>query len=239
MTEEAKTVVTEQDLGNPEATNQETASQQPESKEPKEGSKEYNFRQLENEKKEAEQRAREQEAMNRELVTLLKQGKEQPSSTEEILPQLNPDDIPEWQHVDKFVNLRAAKIAEKTVRDILAKQERERLPTLVKQQHPDFDEVVTAQRIKKLEQENPALAEGLSKSKDPYTATYAYLKAIYATKKQDPVAMEEAEKILENAQKPNSINALGQQSALKNANNFQKKSKEQLYKEMSHFANLL
>lgn len=237
MTEEAKKLnaVTAQESGTPEAQPQ--ADTSPEPKEPQEGSKEFNFRALEKKNAETEQRVREQEAMNRELVALLKQGKEPAQPTEEVLPQLNPDDIPEWKHVDQFVNLRAQKIAEKTVQDILAKQEKERLPKLAKERYKDFDQIVTAERIKQLEQENPALAQGLSLSRDPYTATYSYLKAIYGQKKQDPVAMEEAEKILENASKPISSNAIGQQSALKNANNFQKKSKDQLYKEMMACAN--
>jgi len=233
MTEEAKTAVTEQEIGDPEATPQADTSQVSESQEPKEGSKEFNFRQLENEKKEAERRASEQESMNRELMALLKQSKEPESPQEEVLPQLSPDDIPEWRHVEKYVSTAV----EKGVREKLAKQERDRLPNLVKERHQDFDEIVTPDRIKKLEQENPELAEGLSKSSDPYTATYTYLKAIYAPKKQDPVAMEEAEKILENSKKPISSNAVGQQSALKNANNFQTKSKDQLYKEMMSYAN--
>ena len=230
MTEEAKNVVTAQESGTPVAPNQADTSPEPQKTEepPKEGSKEFNFRQLEKEKQEVEQRVREQEATNRELIALLKQGKEPPLPTEEVLPQLNPDDIPEWQHVEKYVS----KAVEKGVQEKLAKQDRDRLPSRVKERYSDFDEVVTAQRVKQLEQESPELAEGFSHAKDPYTATYKYLKAIHTPKKQDPAAIEEAEKILENSSKPVSSNAIGQQSALKNANNFQKKSKELLYKEM-------
>jgi len=234
MTEEAKTAVTEQDLGNPAATPQAEASQESATTEaPTEGSKEFNFRALEQKNADAEARLRETEAMNKELIGMLKQGKEpQQPPMEEVLPQLNPDDIPEWSHVEKYVT----KAVEKGVQAKLAKQEKDRLPQLVKDRYQDFEEIVTAERVKQLEQENPELAEGLSHSKDPYTATYKYLKAIHKPKKQDPVAMEEAEKILENSSKPISSNAVGQQSALKNANNFQRKSKEQLYKEMSQYA---
>ena len=233
MTEEAKNVVTAQESGTPVAPNQADTSPEPTTSEgPQEGSKEFNFRQLEREKQEAEQRVREQEAMNKELIALLKQGKEPSPPTEEVLPQLSPDDIPEWQHVEKYVS----RAVEKGVQEKLAKQDRDRLPSRVKERYSDFDEVVTAKRVKQLEQENPELAEGFSHAKDPYTATYKYLKAIHAPRKQNPAAIEEAEKILENSSKPVSSNAIGQQSALKNANNFQKKSKEQLYKEMSSYA---
>lgn len=235
MTEEAKPAVTEQEVGAPVATPQADASPEPkEAKEPKPGSKEYNFRELEKAKVDLERRLREQETLNREIVGVLKQGQQssQQQPKEESLPQLSPDDIPEWKHVTSY----AEKIAEKKFKELTAQYEKQKLPELVKTRYKDFDEVVTNDRVQKLEQENPALAQAISRADDPYTAAYSYLKAVYVPKKVDPIAMEEAEKILENSTKPVSINAVGQQGALKNANSFQKKSKEQLYKEMMSFA---
>lgn len=239
MTEEAKNEVVkeEQPTDNVAIADQADPVKEPaKTEEPKEGSKEYNFRALEQSKKEIERRLQQQEAMNKEMMEFLKQQKQSSQPQEEVLPQLNPDDIPEWQHVSKYVEKQAETIAEKKIREFYEKQEKERLPKVVREKYQDFDEIVTSERIEKLEKENPELAKAFSQSKDPYSVTYSYLKGIYGAKKQSPEAMEEAEKIMKNSQKPVSSNAAGTQGALKHANAFQKKSREELYKEMMQYA---
>lgn len=222
MTEEIANSVNNQEVAKPEASTEVSSSQPSQASEPEVGSKEYNFRQM-------ERRLKEQEQLNKELIGVLK-AKENPPQQEDVLPEPSPDDIPEWKHVKSY----AEKIAEKKFKELSAQQERARLPELVKQRLPDFEKVVTPDRIQKLEQENPALAQAFSLAADPYTAAYSYLKALYREepKKEDPVAMEEAQKILENSKKPLSSNAVGRAGALKNANAFAKKSKDALYKEM-------
>jgi hypothetical protein len=230
MTEEQAQAVNTQASGAPEAKAADPSVQQSQPKEAvDQGTKDYNWRQM-------EKRQRELEQQNRELIEAIK-GKMQPQvqTEDESLPELSPDDIPEWKHVKKSmksIERRAEQIAEEKVKRILADNEKARLPGLVRSKFPDFDSVVTQERIEKLEHENPALAEAFTKAADPYTATYSYLKAVYTPKVQDPIAMEEAQKILENAKKPVSSNAAGRQGALKNATAFAKKPREQLYKEM-------
>ncbi len=235
MTEEEAKAVKNQEAGAPEAQTEAVVQQEP-PKEPQPGSKEYNFRQLERERDEYKRKALEQEQYNREVLTLLK-GNLQPQAQppqEESLPDLAPDDIPEWKHVQKTFSSLKNEI--KQLKDELVQKEKAELPKIVKAKYPDFDSVVTSDRIKQLEQENPALAQAFTLSSDPYTATYSYLKALYQERKPDPVALEEAEKILENSKKPVSTNALGASGALKNARAFQKKSKDQLYQEMMECA---
>lgn len=230
MTEEtAKNSVNNQDIATPEANSEVSSSQQSQSSEPEIGSKEYNFRQLEEKNKELARRLKDQEQLNKEIIGVFK-AKEQPVQQEDVLPELSPGDLPEWQHVQQA----AKKIARETFKELSAQQERARLPELTKQRLPDFDKVVTPDRIQKLEQENPALAQAFSLAADPFTATYSYLKALYREDpiRKDPVAMEEAQKILENSKKPISSNIIGRAGALKNANAFAKKSKDELYKEM-------
>lgn len=232
MTEDKAQAVNSQEIGAPEAKAEETTIQQSQSKEAVDpGTKDYNWRQM-------ERRQRELEQQNRELIEAIK-GKLQPQvqvqSEDESLPNLSPDDIPEWKHVTKSIRSlekRAEQIAEEKVKRILADNEKAKLPSVVRSKFSDFDQVVTTERIEKLEQENPALAEAFSRAADPFTATYSYLKAMYMPKTQDPIAMEEAQKIMENAKKPVSSNAAGRQGALKNAAAFAKKPREQLYKEM-------
>ena len=233
MPDEEIKAVTEQQLGT--AATETTTTEPIESKEPRPGTKEYNFRQLEKEKKEIERRLQEQEQRNREMQQALMQGltgSRQPEKKEEELPALNPDDIPEWRHVTNV----AEKIAEKKFFELQKKKELEELPKRVKAKFADYDEIVTADNVKELETTNPELANAISRADDPWTATYSVLKVLKGKPKADPVALEEAQKIQENEKKPNSINAVSKQGALKNANAFAKKSKEQLYKEMMEFA---
>ena len=236
MTEEQAKAVKSQGAGAPEASKADTTTQTAVVQDPVVGSKEYNFREM-------ERQLREQRQYNKDLVEALK-GKTQPQpeqqQEDETLPKLSPDDIPEWKHVEKAlgaIQRNATRAAKEEAHKIVAEKEKARLPELVRQRHQDFDAVVTADRIQKLEQENPALAQAFSLAADPFTATYSYFKALYAQQKADPVALEEAEKIMENDKKPVSSNAIGSGGALKNAAAFAKKSKEQLYKEMTGHAN--
>lgn len=205
----------------------------PESKEPKPGSKEYNFRLLEEVKNSEKQRADLAEGRLREMQEALLRSAGQAQPKEEEFPSLNADDIPEWRHVQKA----AEKIAEKKIQEFWQKQQQEQLPRLAKQKFSDFDEIVSADNVKKLEQEHPDLAAGLSHSPDPFSATYKVIKMMYGQpKKENPSLKEEVEKLEENAKKPQSINTIGRSSALSNANSFAKKDKNQLYKEMMEAA---
>lgn len=235
MTDDVAQAVNNQETGEPEATEKEII-QQEQPIEPKVGSKEYNFRQLEKERDDYRRQALEQEKYNKEMLELLKSNLKPQAQEpgEEVLPELEPDDIPEWKHVKQtFSHLK--KEVDRLKNELVQKEKAE-LPKIAKLKYPDFDSVVTLERIKHLEQENPALAQAFSLASDPFTATYSYFKALYQGKKPDSAAMEEAEKLLENSKKPVSVNAVGATRALKNAQAFQKKSKEQLYKEMMECA---
>ncbi len=236
MPEEEKKAVTEQASGAPEKENG-TKTQQA-SSEPQVGSKEYNFRRLENEKKETERRLQEQERLNRELVGAL-QGLKPQQPKEEELPQLSPDDIPEWSVVQKYVD----RVAEKKARELLEQKEKEALPQKAKQRFSDYSEVVSEENVKHLEQTNPELAAAITKADDPWSATYSAIKNswFYNQKKNDkePKVNEELEKMEENATRPISSNAIGKSNALSNARAFAKKPKEQLYKDMMNAASRL
>lgn len=233
MTEEKDKDVKDQEAVTPESHDQETNNQEEQatdSQAPKEGTKEYNFRRLEDQKREIEARLQQQEELNRKMMELMN-GKA-PQKQEDEIPELSPDDIPEWKHVQTY----AEKIAEKKFQELMAKRERDNLPNVVKQKYSDFDSVVTAERVKKLEQENPALAKAFSMSEDPFSTTYSYFKAMYQEKKPNPIATEEAERLQQSSSRPQSSNAISRQGALKNASAFQKKDKDSLYREMMSYA---
>lgn len=224
MPEEEAKAVNNPDTGNQEA-NPKGDTTQPSQAEV--GSKEYNWRQM-------ERRTQELELRNRELLETLQKIAVPQQAKEEELPELSPTDIPEWKNVTQY----AEKIAEKKFNQLLAEREKQQLPQRARQKFSDFDQVVTPERVKELETNNPELAEAISKSSDPYSATYSALKLyMKPPSKSDERMKEEAEKIMENSKKPISSNAVGKQSALSNAHAFAKKPKDLLYKEMMNFAN--
>ena len=230
MSEEEKIAVTEQLTGSVDENNN---PQEVVSKEPSQGSKEYNFRALEKEKKEMERRLQEVEQRNRDMQALMTSlVPKQSDPSKEELPNLAPDDIPEWKHVEKG----SRKIAREVYLELQKETELRELPKRAKSKFTDYDDVVTTERIKELETNNPELANAICKAEDPWTATYSVLKIMHDKAKPDSKALEEVEKIAENAKKPNSINAVSKQGALKNAHAFAKKDKAQIYKEMMQFA---
>jgi hypothetical protein len=226
--EPKKEAVTVQESGSPASEQTQVAES---THEPKPGSKEFNFRRLEEKSKETESRLREQEQLNQQLKEALTNlVNPSQSKAKEELPQLTDDDIPEWKHVKSY----AEKIAEQKFQELSNKKERDLLPQKARAKFSDFDEIVNADSIKKLEQGHPELAMGIVNSPDPFSSSYKIIKQFYGVKKPNAEVKEELEKIDENANKPKAINTQG---ALKNANAFAKKSKDQLYKEMMSCAN--
>lgn len=225
MSEETKEkAVTEQALGNPVGDN----AQKP--VEPEKGSKEFNFRALERKAQDAEKRALEMEQQFQNLKSSLVNAINPAPQQEESL-NLADEDLVEWRHVKKG----ARDIAREEFHKLKDEWERQSLPERAKARFSDFEQVVTEESIKKLQQEHPDMAQMLSKAPDPFSATYKVLKQFYGKQKLEKEQEEELEKINSNSDKPTLINS-SSSVALKNAASFAKKSKDQLYKEMMQYA---
>jgi hypothetical protein len=218
MSEEEKKDVPNQESVEPEQSQGqiEPQVQESQSAEPQKGSKEYNFAQLRQKTEELEREVYEFKRRERE--------KNAPQLPQE--EQLADDDI--------LTVAQAKKLAQKQAEEIIYKalQEREKaqLPELTRTKFNDFDRIMTQENIKKLETEEPGLADACSKASNPWETTYKILKK-FILPQQDVKTTKNDEKMKENLSKPVSSNSVSR-GPLSNANIWSESSKEDLYKEM-------
>ncbi len=211
---------------------------------PKKKNAEYNFAQLRKEREAAERRAQEAERRLGEVLELSKQIKgtqnqEQRDLIEEEISKLSRDDLATIDHVDKIYSKRE-KAGKKEIERI--KNEMDSVKSQLEEykfraKYPDLDEVITEDNIALLKQEDPEIAEMLSRlpqgSKEQVTLVYKYIKRLIPVKQEEPI---EKKKAIENSKKPVSVQAIAKQSAIGNAHMFENgltpDLKKQLWKEM-------
>lgn len=168
-----------------------------------------------------------------EYISRLKQVAE-PKPEEDELAKLGDDEIVTKRQAMKVAEKMATQIAERVIKQREAATVEER----VKLRYNDYDEVVSAENIEILKQQQPELAMSLANTPDPYAqavAVYNAVKMIGASVGQRSV--KEKDKALQNTQKPLSVNAVTKQSAIGNAHLFENgltpELKKQLQKEMA------
>ncbi len=224
-----------QDVNNQESVAPETVSedQGPEkaaqptdvSTEPAKGSKEYNWRQME----------RKNEQLENQIKELMRKDEERnrptPPPEEDVLSTLEKDDIITVEQAERL----AAKKAEELINQTLAKRERASLPDRTRKQYSDFDSIMTEENIKKLETEEPGLADACAKATNPWEATYKILKK-FVTPANDEKIKKAEEKLNDNYARPASSNSVGRKGPLADANAWANASKDELYKEMMQAA---
>lgn len=190
-----------------------------------------NWKEARRKMQELEKRSSEQEEIIRRLS--------QPAQAKEDdeLEKLGRDDIITYGQVEKLIEKKAERFAQKAIQQHAASTVEERIQL----KYPDFNQVVTDENIRYLNENEPELAESLKYSPDPFkqaVAVYKLLKRSGLTE-GDVVgnsAPKEKEKALKNSQKPVSVNAVTKQSAIGNAHIFEngltKELKASLLKEM-------
>lgn len=153
---------------------------------------------------------------------------------------LNPDDLPEWKHVTKYIDKRT-----KSNQEELQKTKQQLYEMTVdarlKAQYEDFDSVVTAENINLLRQKSPALAESINNAQDLYTkasAAYDAIKnfGIVQSSERQQLYDTNQKRIERNLAKPRPA-ASAAQSPLNSANMFAEGPltegrKKQIYAEM-------
>jgi hypothetical protein len=158
-----------------------------------------------------------------------------------MAPKQEVDELDSLADDDIVTKAQARKMAEKMARQEAEKLFRERdastVGERVKIKFPDYDDVVTEENVQLLKKQKPELALSLAHNPDPYAqaiAVYDSLKMIGVNGQKVPPV--EKEKALKNAQKPLSVNAITQNSAIGNVHLFENgltpQLKEQLWKEM-------
>ena len=187
---------------------------------------EYNWAEMRRKLQEQDQKINDKDRQISELTN-------RPLTEEEDeLANLAKDDIVTVAQAEKLADRRARKIAKELIQQQAASTVEER----VNLKYHDYSEIVSKENIKFLQQTEPELAESLYHMPDPYkqaVGVYKLLKKI-TTKKEEPSL--EKRKAMENSQKPLSVNAVTQQSAIGNAHLFEnglsQEKKDQFYKEM-------
>jgi len=231
MTNDVATDVNIQESVNLEAATEDQGQQDQQKTEA--SSKELNFAKLREKSEAAEKKSAE---LERQIKELMRREEERsrpkpPIEDDNELSSLTDDDI--------VTVSQARKLAEKQAKELINKalQERERatLPERTRGKFDDFDAIMTEDNIKKLEIEEPGLADACSKAVNPWEATYKILKKVILPQ-QEVKATKGDEKMKENLSKPASINSAGRQGPLANANEWSEQSKEELYKEMLNYA---
>jgi len=212
--------VIEQETAEPVETTESQPPVAPEPTEPDAGTKEYNWRRM-------EQKVQELERKNYEMSQAIQEKTSPPQEEPDELSQLQKDDIVTYGQVDKLAERRARQI----VADELAKREKEALPSRVKEQYKDYEQVVTNENIEKLVKERPAWETTIRNDPNPYEAAYVLIKQA-SFYKENVENQQNKERIASNSQKPISSNTIGSSGPLAQANAFATQSKEDLWAEM-------
>lgn len=230
MTEDEAKDVNNQEAVSPEAL---TEDQSQKVQQNDANSKEMNFAKLREKSEVAEKKSAE---LERQLKELLRREEERnrpaPVKEEDELSSLADDDILTVKQAKKLATMQAEQLINKT----LEQRERATLPERVRGKFDDYDAIMTEANIKKLEQDEPGLAQACSVAPNPWEATYKIVKK-FIVPQQETKAIKGDEKMKENLSKPASVNSAGRQGPLNNANLWSEASKEDLYKEMMQAAN--
>jgi hypothetical protein len=228
------TEVEAKDVNNLEPVNPEanTEDQSQEQAQQKENSKELNFAKLREKTEAAERKAVE---LERQMKDLLRREEERnrpiPAKEEDELSSLAEDDILTVKQAKKLAAIQAEELIKKT----LDQREKASLPEKARSRFEDFDAIMTEENIKKLELDEPGLAQACSVAPNPWEATYKIIKK-FIVPQQETKASKGDEKMKENLSKPASVNSAGRQGPLNNANLWSEASKDDLYKEMMQWA---
>lgn len=231
MSEEVNKDVSNQETVAPETQGHDDSQVQQEQSQsdaqPAKGSKDYNWAQMRQKNVEIE---RKNEELERKVNELLSKEQEKNAPPPPVEEQLDDEDI--------ITVAQAKKLAQKQAQDLINKalteRERAKLPELTRSKFEDFDQIMTKENIKKLETEEPGLADACSKAANPWESTYKILKK-FVLPQQDGQTVKNDEKMKENLSKPVSSNSVGR-GPLQNANLWSESSKDDLYKEMMQAA---
>jgi hypothetical protein len=227
MTNDVATDVNNQEPVNLEA-NSEDQSQNQDQQKTDANSKEMNFAKLREKSEAAERKSAE---LERQMKELLRREEERnrpaPVQEEDELSSLADDDIITVKQATKL----ATRKAEELIKQKLEQSEKAQLPQKTRSTYGDFDAIMTEENIRKLETEEPGLADACSKAVNPWEATYKILKK-FVLPQQEVKASKADEKMKENLSAPASSNSVGRQGPLSNANAWSEASRDDLYKEM-------
>lgn len=204
---------------------QEQGEQQAQQPQQQEDEATLNWRKLRQEK---EEREREAQEYKRQLEEMRQQQQGQ-QQTQQQQASPDPNDIPTWGEVQKYMEQY-----QKQVSNVTAE-------TKLKQQYPDFDQVVNQNTIAKLRDQYPELAQGIANTNDMYAqgkSAYTLVKKLGLSPEQQQYESSK-QQVQQNASTPRPAQGGSGQNAdtpLSHAhafsNGLDEQTKKQLYKEM-------
>lgn len=162
---------------------------------PQKGSAEYNFGEM---RKLVAEQNRQLELQARRLQELENSSQQPASQSDEI----DVDSIDQ----DAYLTKRQAEaIAYRQTQEMLYLQERAFMEDKMRIKCRDYDEIVTRENIDELIRNEPDLELAIKNAPNPFATAYSFLKKVKGPKQKQS---DEAEKIVRNAQKPVSSNAI-------------------------------
>jgi len=176
---------------------------------PKESSKEQNLRIL---RERAEKAEREADEMRRFVAQqqmqvqqqIQQQQRRQEPQEEEF--NLNPNDLPEWGQVTKYIDKRTKQQGEE-LRQTKQQLYEMTVEAKLKQLYPDFDAVVNSNNIELLKQKSSAIASAVDSAPDLFTkasAAYDAIKSLGIAQETQQAAQHDLDKerVARNLAKP-------------------------------------
>jgi len=185
---------------------------------------------------EARRKMQDLEQQNRQMQEQMSRLKPEAPVQDEDDLGIGDTDLAEGKH------LKSLSKEIKQLRSLLKEQQVSTVDSKLQLKFPDFGQVVTAENIETLKQNEPELADSLRHLPDPYTkgvAAYKLLKKLGISQESAP-SSPERDKARANTQKPISVNAVTKQSAIGNVHLFEngltKELKASLWKEMQEMS---
>lgn len=245
MDEQVANQSEQMEIATPETENHEVPTQEAKVEAPKEvvdDRQERNWRLMRERQKELERELKMQRDMNERMLQMMPQ--QAPKQEVDELDAIGDEEFIPKGKVNKLVEKKAARIAED-----IAKKEAEKLfqqhhqaqfMDRLKRQYSDFDDVVNAETLALLEEQEPELANTIAESKDPYkmgVQSYKFIKALNLASKTPEVrrAKEVEKKLEKNAQTVQSPQAYDKRP-MAQAFRLTETEKAKLYEEMTTYA---
>ena len=148
-------------------------------------------------------------------------------------PALNPDDLVEWKHVQKYIKKLEDKIDNyHTTTSAISVEAK------LKSQYPDFDKIVTPENVEALRNSHPEIAATLTEGKDLYNkaaSAYTLIKKLGIHKDMPAVDPENMNRAKQNAAKPRPLTSVSPQQGdtpLSRANAFANGMTDELRKQL-------
>ena len=190
---------------------------------------EYNFKELRKARDEDRRRAEMAERRADEMMELLKQSKqvetkEERDLIEEEISKLQSDDLATVGNAEKlyYKHSKPTKKQIAAMESKVAQLEAKLEEQSFRMRYPDIDDVLSNENIKMLKEEEPEVADMLSKfptgSKEQITMAYKWIKKIMPKAQDIP---EEKIRAQNNITKPGSIHSVNKKSAIGSVHEYQ------------------